>query len=320
MLNFKDYFKKEESFNPVNFVGGFAGNLLGQGAKSAANIAKGAGKTAAGLLGTAGGMVGGISHKILGSEENTKGSVNLVKSSAALIGSGLGDIVKGIVQLGGATSLITPFLRGMQASSESIVPKRFNRNRNYIQRLLGLNSNKETPFIINGAPKDSQEMIFLIDKWYEEAINNREIQVRGKPEIFIKKLMVLYNSTTTSVQLNKKIKYLLNTYFSNFEVVVIEAGKLLHTIDQEVFYSDSKIIRYIEFLYEKSKDPNVVLITQDNNLFVKELIKIHNEYLSSKNLVLGKKSKDTSAYMSHMKNKIIDIIARFFPNKTIKRN
>lgn len=319
MLNFKDYLKKqEEAFNPVNFVGGFATNLGSQGIKSATNIAKGVGKTAAGSIGAVAGVIGGASHGLLGSKENTKKSIDLVKKSAGVFGDGLKDVVKGIIQLGGAATLVTPFLRGMQASAEPFTPKRFNRNRSQAQKLLGLNSDRETPLVLNGVPGTKEEIIKMIEEWYEEAIHKREIQVKGKPEIFITKLMELYNSIETDAGLNKKIKYLLNTYFSNFEVIVIEAGKFLNRIDQEVFYSNSKIIEYIEFLYEKSKNSNVVLITQNNKTFLDELIKIHNDYLSSKNLIMGKKDPETAKYIQDLKNKIIDIIATFVPNKKIK--
>jgi len=318
MLSFKNFVKQEEAFNPVNFAGGFATNLASQGIKSIGNLARGVGKTALGAVGTASGLVGGASHRILGDEENSNKSIDFAKKSIKTIGTGLTDIVKGTIQLGGAASLVTPFLRGMQASAEPMTPKRFNRNRNKIQRTFGLNSNKETPFIINGVPNNIEEMIKMIEEWYEEAINNREIQVKGRPEIFVKNLMKLYNSNEADIKINKKIKYLLNTYFSNFEVLIIEAGKFLQKIDNEIFFSNSRIVEYIEFLYNKSKSPNVILITQNNKIFLEELLKIYNNYLSSKNLMLGKKDPGSAKYIQDLRNKIIEIIARFLPNKKIK--
>lgn len=321
MLSFKNYLiKQEEAFNPINFTGGFATNLAGQGIKSVGNITQGVGKTAAGLVGAAGGVVGGVTHGMLGSKDNSKKSIDFAKKSTNVIGSGITDVVKGVIQLGGAVSLITPFLRGVQASAEPAIPRRFNRNRSSTQKLLGLNSSKETPLIILGIPKDGQDLKKLIEEWYEEAVNKREIQVKGKPEIFIKKLIQLYNSTETDAGLNRKIKYLLNTYFSNFEVIMIEAGQLLPIIDKEIFYSNSRIIRYIDFLHSKTKSPNVVLITQNNKIFLEELIKIYNNYLSSNNLILGRSSRtiETKKYMQEYKNKILEIVAKFIPNKKIK--
>jgi hypothetical protein len=322
MLNFKDYLEKEIKEESVSgaakFIGGFGGNLVGQGLKGSSNVLKGVGRVAKGIAAIPVNTTTAAGYGLLGNKEKT---IEKIKDIGTNIGSdlvgGLKNVVKGAVQIGGAATLVTPTLRGLQASNEKGL-SRLNRNRNSVQRFFGLNSNKDEPLIISDVPRDSKKIIKMIEDMYEDTAAGKSVSLRIKPEYFLKNFINAYNKIPEDRVLDNKFKYLLKTYFPNYEVVEIQPGYFLNTLNSKVFYEDSDINQYIDYLYSKSLVENIVLITGNDMLFFDELVQIHNNYFSSNNLIT--KSKDSLSILKEQKNKIIQIIKRFLPNKKLKLN
>jgi len=325
MPSFKHYVeikdeKNESIGSAAKFAGGFGGNLIGQSVRGAGNAIKGVGQAVGGTLGAIGSLGASGAFGLLGNKDKVR--ERLKKSGEHIsdnIGGGLKNIIKGIIQVGGAASFITPTLRGFQASQEKGVSG-FNKNRNAAQKLLGLNSNKDEPYIVEEIPSNIIKAKIFIDKLYEAIINGREVSLRKKPEEFLKELIPVMHAVTSKYkneELNKKFKYILKTYFPNFEIIELNVGTFISMITSNLSFSkDSTIVEYINYLHNKSQKNNVIIITNNDEIFFKELILIHNNYLSSKNT----NDKEDIEFIKALKNKTIDVINKFFPNKKIKLN
>lgn len=313
MLNFKNYIeeeiKKESMLSPIKFLGGFGGNIIGQGLKGAGNAAGGSITAGMSTLGSLANLTAAGAYGLIGNKEAAKKRLKASYGNIKKIGGGLKDIIKGTIQIGGAASLVTPTLRGFQAANEPLTMG-MNKNRNKIQKALGLNSNKETPYIISDIPENIVEVKKFIEDFYEQTKNKREIKIAKKPEKFLKKLITFGVATLEKYNdknLNYKFKFLLNTYFPNFEIVEIKAGSFLKEIDSQKFYEDSLIVQYINYLYEKSIKEKVVLITNNDKIFILELKNIYKYYLKETNLNNSKEE----IVATELKQKIKKIVEKF---------
>jgi hypothetical protein len=313
VLNFKDYIKeeikKESVLSPIKFLGGFGGNIIGQGIKGVSNAAKGSIGASTSTLASLGNLMASSAYGMLGNKEAAKDRAKASYKNLESTARGLKDIIVGAIQIGGAATLITPTLRGFQAANEPL-SRGFNKNRNKIQKTLGLNSNKETPYIISDVPNNMVEIKKFIEDFYEQTKNKREVKITKKPEKFLKKLITFgavalekYNDKN----LNYKFKFLLNTYFPNFEVVEIKVGAFLNEIDSQKFYENSMIIEYINYLYEKSLKDKVILITNNDKIFILELKNIYKKYLDIKNTNNPKEEE----VAKELKEKIKKIVEKF---------
>jgi hypothetical protein len=313
VLNFKEYIKeeikKESVLSPIKFLGGFGSNIFGQGIKGASNAALGGLGTVAGTVGSLANLFAGTAYGALGNKEAKKERLKASYNNLKSAGIGLKNIIVGAVQIGGAASLVTPTLRGFQAAREPLTLG-FNKNRNKLQKALGLNSNKETPFVIDDVPEDAKKNKEFIEEFYEQTMNKREVKITKKPEKFLKKLIKIGIPTLEMYKdknLNYKFKFLLNTYFPNFEIVEIKVGLFLNEIENQKFYEDSLIVQYINYLYEKSTKDKVILITNNDKIFILELKNIYKYYLEDKNLNNPKEE----VIAKELKEKIKKIVEKF---------
>lgn len=116
---------------PFKFVGGAVTNAGTQTAFGLGNLAKGLARGVDGAVETG---VGGLQYLGGGGKKAKK----KLGSGVSKIATGGGEALKGIAQLGGALSGITPLIRGAQASTERFGP--MSPNRNWLQKTFGLNA------------------------------------------------------------------------------------------------------------------------------------------------------------------------------------
>lgn len=315
MLEFKKYIneeiQKESITDPLKFLGGFATNLVGQGLRGAGNLIKGGAETVAGGISSASNLVSAGVYELLGNKKQASQNVKNFGSGISLIGKGLKGIVKAVIQLGGAASGITPTLRGFQAANEKGISG-FNKNRNSTQKLLGLNSNEETPYIIDNLPNSAVDAKEFIDNFYYQTKIGREIKINKKPEKFLKRFVllgILVSGKYKDPELNDKFKFLINTFFPNFEVIELNVGTFLNKT-KDIFYYNSDIVQYINYLYEKSLKDKVIIITNSDSLFFKELELIYKQYLKSD-------KPEDQEIIDDLKNKVKEAGKKFWPNKII---
>ena len=116
---------------PFKFVGGAASNAGIQTGRGLGNLAKGVARGIDGAVETG---VGGLQYLGGGGKKAKK----KLGSGVSKIATGGGEAIKGIAQLGGALSGITPLIRGAQASTERFGP--MSSKRNWLQKTFGLNA------------------------------------------------------------------------------------------------------------------------------------------------------------------------------------
>lgn len=119
---------------PLKFVGGAATNAGVQTARGLGNLAKGVVRGVGGAVETG---VGGLQYLGGGGKKAKK----RLGSGVSKIATGGSEAIKGIAQLGGALSGVTPLIRGAQASTERFGS--MSPNRNWLQKTFGLNAEEE---------------------------------------------------------------------------------------------------------------------------------------------------------------------------------
>ena len=312
MLNFKKYIKeeikKESVLSPIKFLGGFGGNVIGQGLKGLGNIAKGAVKTS-GVLGSVTNLAASSAYGVLGNKKLARERLGASYDNIKFAGEGLKNIIIGAIQIGGVASFITPTLRGFQAAAEPL-SMGLNKNRNKTQKILGLNSNEETPYIIKEVPNNITEIKKFIEEFYKQTKNKREVKIAKKPENFLKEFVIKASKALekyNNEELNYKFKFLLETYFSNFELIEIKPGTLLSQIEGKKFDENSLIVQYINYLYKKSLKERIILITNNDKMFIYELKMIYKKYLDKNNSDYQKEEE----IILELKDKIKKIVEKF---------
>lgn len=150
-MEFKEFLDKEEEElfesnidqldefvgTGLKFLGGLGGNFVSQAARGLGNATVGLGQS---MIGTGQGVASALQAASGGLK---KGRETIGKATSNWAGGGE-KIARGIAQLGGALTGVTPVLRGVQAASAPLRVSGLyapaSKNRSRIQDLFGLDS------------------------------------------------------------------------------------------------------------------------------------------------------------------------------------
>jgi len=335
MLTFKEYIEKREEIDEsltgaAKFVGGFGGNLLGQSSRGLLNLGKGAAKVGLGALGAAADVVKGTAQASLGDTERSSRSLSSAKKRISTVGSGLVDASKGAVQLAGAATGVTPFLRGVQASSEEgIAP--LSRERNSAQELLGLNANqaprekerkikrsqiqrpkKEDLFVLSPVT-DSKNVAHYISEAYKASQEGKKVITYDAKE-FVSNLLISYsNHKNKNPKIDKKLNYILKRYFPNYKIIKMKSFESMGI--QMNADSILKIKNFINsvIVLEVDNPEKITYLPEDSEKFRKDLIEIHNNVLNTKNF-----NKNIQGDIKDLKKQVLRILNHYYPEKEFK--
>jgi hypothetical protein len=341
MLTFKEYIEKREELDESlldagksvgRFVGGFGGNLLGQSTRGLWNLGKGASKVGLGTLGTAANVVTGTAQAAIGDKERFLRSLGRAGKGISTVGSGIVDAGKGAVQLAGAATGITPFLRGVQASSEEGIHP-FSKDRNQAQQLFGFNANKPEPeqeqereikrssiprpkrgevFFLSPIT-NSKNVVNYIDEVYKEEKEGKKLVTYDAKE-FIGNVLVSYsNCRNKNPKTDKKLDYILKEYFPEYKIIRMKTFEGLGIkMDSGSILRIKNFINSIILLEIESKE-EVTYLPEDPVRFRKDLIELHNNVLNTNNF-----SKNLSSEIKDLKKQVVRILNHYYPEKEVK--
>ena len=335
MLTFKEYVENKEEIDEsivgaAKFAGGFGGNLLGQSAKGLWNLGKGVTKVGLGSLGAATDVVKGAAQASLGDTERSSRSLNSAKTRISTVGSGLVDAGKGVTQLAGAATGVTPFLRGIQASSEEGISP-LSKERNSVQKLLGLNANqvpqeKEKKIKRSQIIRPKIEDIFVlspvttsinvahyISEAYKASQEGKKVITYDAKE-FVSNLLISYsNHKNKNPRIDKKLNYILKRYFPNYKIIKIKSFESIGIqMNPDSILKIKNFINSIIVL-EVENPEKVTYLPEDSVRFRKDLIEIHNNVLNTKNF-----NKNIQGEIKDLKKQVIRILNHYYPEKEIK--
>jgi len=335
MINFKEYIEKREEIDEsligaAKFIGGSVGNLLGQTGRAAWNLGKGATKVGLGTLGAAADTVAATAQAAVGDKERSLRSLGRAGRGISTVGSGIIDASKGAVQLAGAATGITPFLRGVQASSEEGIHP-FSKDRNQAQELFGFNSNKpeqeqerEIKRSSISRPKpgevfflspitNSKNVVNYIDEVYKEEKEGKKLVTYDAKE-FIGNILVSYsNCRSKNSKTDKKLDYILKEYFPEYKIIKMKTFESLGIkMDSGSILRIKNFINSIILLEIESKE-EITYLPEDPAKFRKDLIELHNNVLNTDNY-----SKNLSSEIKDLKKQVVRILNHYYPEKEVK--
>lgn len=343
MINFKEYIEKREELDESligagksigKFVGGSVGNLLGQTGRGVLNLGSGVGEVGLGALGAAGNIIKGTAQAAVGDKERSLRSFGKVKRNISNIGSGIVDAGKGAVQLAGAATGITPFLRGVQASSEEGIHP-FSKDRNKAQELFGFNANKPEQeqereqereikrssisrpkpgdmFVLSPVT-DSKNVVSYIDEVYKQEKEGKKLITYDAKE-FVGNVLVSYsNCRNKNPKTDKKLDYILKEYFPEYKIIKMKTFESLGIrMDSGSILRIKNFINSVISLEIESKE-EVTYLPEDPVRFRKDLIELHNNVLNTNNF-----SKNLSSGIKDLKKKVVRILNHYYPEKEVK--